>query len=78
MTPVPESNRPTASGVSGQSIGAQIRLEDDGTFEIWVSAQDPGRANWLDTDGHRRGTVFWRYLLPEEDPELVTTEVVSL
>ena len=58
--------------------GAQITFADDGTFEIWVSATDPGRANWLDTEGHRRGTVFWRYLLPEEDPELVTTEVVKL
>jgi hypothetical protein len=58
--------------------GAQIRLEDDGTFEVWVSAQDPGHRNWLDTDSHRRGSVFWRFLLPDEDPEQPTSEVVRL
>ncbi|MEQ8841064.1 MAG: DUF1214 domain-containing protein [Acidimicrobiales bacterium] len=58
--------------------GVQIQLEDDGTFEIWVSAKDPGHPNWLDTDAHRRGTVFWRFLLPDEDPEQPTSEVVTL
>ena len=32
-------------------------------------AQDPGLPNWLDTGGHRRGTIFWRFLLPDEQPE---------
>jgi len=58
--------------------GAQIHFEDDGSFEIWVSAKNPGHPNWLDTDGHGRGTVFWRFLLPEEDPEQPTSEVVAL
>jgi len=58
--------------------GNQIVLEDDGTFEIWVSAKDPGHPNWLDTDAHERGSVFWRFLLPEEDPEQPTSEVVTL
>lgn len=58
--------------------GAQIHLEDDGSYEIWVSAKDPGHPNWLDTDSHRRGSVFWRFLLPDADPEQPTSEVVSL
>lgn len=58
--------------------GAQIQLEDDGTFEIWVSAKDPGHPNWLDTDSHQRGSVFWRFLLPDEDPAQPTSEVVTL
>lgn len=58
--------------------GSQIQLEADGTFEIWVSAKDPGHPNWLDTDSHGRGSVFWRFLLPEEDPEQPTSEVVTL
>ena len=63
----------------GSSLnGAQIQLEDDGTYEIWVSAKDPGHPNWLDTDSHRRGSVFWRFLLPDEDPEQPTSEVVTL
>lgn len=56
----------------------QIKFNDDGSLEIWVCAQDPGHPNWLDTDSHRRGSIFWRYLLPESDPEQVSTEVVSL
>ena len=56
----------------------QITVNDDGSFEIWVCAEDPGHPNWLDTDSHRRGSIFWRYLLPESDPDLVTAEVVSL
>ncbi len=58
--------------------GAQIQREDDGTFEIWVSATDPGHPNWLDTDSHRRGSVFWRFLLPDDDPVQPTSEVVRL
>ena len=33
-------------------------------------APRPGVANWLDTGGHRFGTIFWRYLLPETDPTI--------
>ena len=33
----------------------QITVNDDGSFEIWVCAEDPGHPNWLDTDSHRRG-----------------------
>jgi hypothetical protein len=47
---------------------AQITYEVDGSYRIVISAQDPGVANWLDTDGHRRGSIFWRFLLPETDP----------
>jgi len=65
-------------GRSSSLNGAQIQYKDDGTFEIWVSAKDPGHANWLDTGSHQRGTVFWRFLLPEEDPQQPTSEVVTL
>lgn len=57
---------------------SQMHFEEDGTFEIWVSAKDPGHPNWLDTDSHRRGSVFWRFLLPDEDPEQPSSEVVTL
>jgi hypothetical protein len=56
----------------------QIRLEADGTFRIVVAHRDPGVANWLDTDGHARGTIFWRFLLPDTDPEAISSAVVSL
>lgn len=57
---------------------AQIELEPDGSYRIVVSAQDPGVPNWLCTDGHRRGTIFWRFLLPETDPAKPQCEVVKL
>jgi hypothetical protein len=57
---------------------AQTKLEPDGSFRIVVAARDPGRPNWLDTEGHRTGTMFWRFLLPEEKPEKPRCRVVPL
>ena len=57
---------------------AQIQLEDDGTYRIVVAHRDPGVPNWLDVEGHRSGTVFWRFLLPETDPTLTACQVVPL
>ena len=54
----------------------QIRLEPDGTYRIVVAHVDPGVANWLDTEGHTHGTVFWRFVLPETDPTRTTCRVV--
>jgi hypothetical protein len=39
---------------------------------------DPGVPNWLDTKGLRRGTVFWRFLLPDEPLTPIESEVVPL
>lgn len=57
---------------------AQIVTDRDGGYRIVVSARDPGTANWLDTAGHRRGTVFWRFLLPEERPTTPRCRVVPV
>jgi hypothetical protein len=57
---------------------AQLALEDDGSFRIVISATDPGVPNWLDTEGHPKGQIFWRLLLPEADPTPFETEVISL
>lgn len=46
---------------------SQIALEDDGTYRIVIGERDPGVPNWLDTGGHPRGTIFWRFLLPDGD-----------
>ena len=56
----------------------QIAFEDDGSYRIVVAHRDPGVANWLDTEGHARGTIFWRFLLPDEDPAKPVCEVVTL
>lgn len=47
---------------------AQIVPEADGSYRIVIAHRDPGVPNWLDTGGHRRGKIFWRFLLPETDP----------
>jgi hypothetical protein len=57
---------------------AQIAYEPDGSYTIVVAHRDPGVPNWLDTGGHRFGTIFWRYLLPETDPTIATCEVVPV
>jgi hypothetical protein len=57
---------------------AQLALEADGSFRIVVAHTDPGVANWLDTEGHREGSIFWRFLLPEYDPAAINCEVVPL
>lgn len=57
---------------------AQIQSESDGSYRIVIADADPGGPNWLDTGGHRHGTIFWRYLLPAEDPPVAECEVVKL
>jgi hypothetical protein len=57
---------------------AQTVLADDGSFRIVVADRDPGVPNWLDTEGHREGLVFWRFLLPEETPEKPRCRVVAI
>jgi hypothetical protein len=57
---------------------AQTELLPDGSYRMVVAARDPGVPNWLDTEGHREGTMFWRFLLPEDKPEKPRCRVVPL
>jgi hypothetical protein len=57
---------------------AQMALGEDASFRIVISARDPGVPNWIDTGGHRRGTMFWRFLLPKEDPPTPECRVVPV
>ncbi|MFO8011633.1 MAG: hypothetical protein R6U89_12635, partial [Dehalococcoidia bacterium] len=56
----------------------QIVLEPDGSYRIVVAHRDPGVPNWLDTEGHTEGTVFWRFLLPAEQPARPECRLVKL
>ena len=51
--------------------------EPDGAVRIVVAAEDPGLPNWLDTAGHRRGTMCLRWVGAEHHPD-PTTRVVPL
>jgi hypothetical protein len=56
----------------------QTVLEPDGSFRMVVAHRDPGLPNWIDTEGHQTGTIFWRFLLPTEQPEKPICRVVPL
>ncbi|MDG2272345.1 MAG: DUF1214 domain-containing protein [Halioglobus sp.] len=57
---------------------AQTVLNEDGSFEMIVAHRDPGRPNWLDTEGRPYGVIFWRFQLPEGDIPALETEVIAL
>jgi hypothetical protein len=54
----------------------QTRLEADGSFRMVLAHEDPGVANWLDTEGRAIGLIFWRFMLPEGDVETPRVEIV--
>jgi hypothetical protein len=56
----------------------QTRLLADGSYRMAIAHRDPGVPNWLDTEGHREGMMFWRFLLPEEKPEKPRCRVVPV
>lgn len=51
---------------------------EDGSFEMIVAHRDPGRPNWLDTEGRPYGIMFWRFQLPEGAIAPLETEVITL
>ena len=56
----------------------QLRFEPDGSFRVAVASRDPGLPNWLDTEGHGLGIVFWRILLPEAEPGEIACAVEAI
>src|SRR5262249_34023624 len=54
----------------------QTKLERDGSFRMILAHRDPGRPNWIDTEGRPFGLVFWRFMLPEGEIETPRAEVV--
>jgi hypothetical protein len=55
----------------------QVSPEADGTVRLVLSDGDPGHPNWIDTSGHRIGTMFFRWL--HADPQVLPScRVVSL
>ncbi len=53
-------------------------LQEDESFRIIVSAQDPLEPNWIDTEGLVHGTIFWRFFLPKGDLHPISAEVIDL
>ncbi len=56
--------------------GHQARLDGDGMFRAVIAARDPGVPNWLDTAGHREGTMIYRWNLADGAP-IPATRIVK-
>lgn len=56
---------------------AGAKYEPDGSVRLIVADRDPGVGNWLDTAGHRRGTLCLRWIRAETHPT-PQTRVVKL
>ena len=54
----------------------QMKSDAEGHFRFLVAHRDPGVENWLDTEGHGFGTLYWRFLLPEGEIEQPVCRVV--
>ena len=57
---------------------AQTVQDEDGNFEMILAHRDPGKPNWLDTEGRVYGIMFWRFQLTEGDIAPLETEVIEL
>ncbi len=58
--------------------GTQAVVGASGVSRIVVAHRDPGVPNWLETGGHSRGSVFWRFLLSERPPPPIACQVVRI
>lgn len=56
----------------------QTKYEADNSFRMVLANRDPGVPNWLDTEGHKKGQIFWRFQLAEETIQPIETELVKL
>ena len=56
----------------------QLQMDGDGGYRVVVAHRDPGVPNWLDTEGHEIGIVFWRFFLADDRPGPITCTVVPV
>ncbi len=49
--------------------GGQVAVDADGVCRVVVAHKDPGVANWLDTVGHERGVVIFRWVMVSHRPQ---------
>jgi hypothetical protein len=48
----------------------EVELNPDGSFQILISSENPGVANWIDASGYSEGQVCCRALIAEEPMEV--------
>jgi len=54
-----------------------VELEPDGSYRIVVGPEDPGVTNWIDTTGHTRGGLLWRFVSGDAVPDAAKVTVVK-
>jgi hypothetical protein len=59
----------------------QTHVDPDGRFRMVICARDPGVPNWLDTAGHRRGMLQYRWVfsrtMPRPAPRVVRLDELT-
>ncbi len=68
-------------GVGAQAASVnrvQAGLGETDRFTVAIAGRDPGLRPWLDTGGHRRGTVYVRWLCADELPPTPVARVEML
>jgi hypothetical protein len=58
--------------------GGQVTYESDGSWKIVVSERDPSHPNWVHTQGHPHGRLWFRWFYPAQTPERPTVAVVPV
>jgi hypothetical protein len=58
--------------------GEQVVYEDDGSWRIIISPDHPRHPNWVSTQGHERGLIWFRWFLPAHTPDAIEARVVQL
>jgi len=58
--------------------GKHVTADSEGRFRLVLAGENPGVANWLDTEGRPFGIFVIRWLQPETAPLLPTARVVKL
>lgn len=53
----------------------QAVLDDDGMFRAVLAHEDPGVPNWIDTMGHTKGPLLFRWVVADHGPQTLTTVV---
>lgn len=58
--------------------GAEVAYEADGSWQIVISATDPGHPNWVSTAGRAKGLIWLRWFLPAQTPARPECRVVDV
>lgn len=66
-------------GAEDSQVNSRSALyEPDGSVSAVISHEDPGRSNWVDPQGHREGTLVFRWSRSEVGVPPIETRLVAL